>query len=81
MHHFVSTVKIYLLYVPRNDLVIDRLLNEGLNEDNRRILVLLILSLRFGDNLDPPDLLVLLPKFSSIPIHETNVNEKFSLIE
>ena len=24
---------------------------------------------------------VLLPKFSSIPIHETNVNEKFSLIE
>ena len=55
MHHFVSTVKIFLLYVPRSDLIIDRLLNESLNDDNRRELVLLILSLRFGDNLDLPD--------------------------
>ena len=51
----MSTVKIFLLYVPRSDLIIDRLLNESLNEDKRRELVLLILSLRFGDNLDPPD--------------------------
>ena len=51
----MSTVKIFLLYVLRSDLVFDRLLNEILNEDNRRILVLLILSLRFEDNLDPAD--------------------------
>ena len=51
----MSTVKIFLLYVPRSDLIIDRLLNESLNDDNRKELVLLILSLRFGDNLDPPD--------------------------
>ena len=51
----MSTVKIFLLYVPRSDLIIDRLLNESLNDDNRRELVLLILSLRFGDKLDPPD--------------------------
>ena len=51
----MSTVKVFLLYVPCSDLIIDRLLNESLNEDNRRELVLLILSLRFGDNLDPPD--------------------------
>ena len=51
----MSTVRIFLLYVPRSDLIKDRLWNESLNEDNRRELVLLILSLRFGDNLDPPD--------------------------
>ena len=51
----MSTVKIFLLYVPRSDLIIDRLLNESLNDENRRELVLLISSLRFGDNLDPPD--------------------------
>ena len=51
----MSTVKIFLLYVPRSDLIIDRLLNESLIDDNRKGLVLLILSLRFGDNLDPPD--------------------------
>ena len=51
----MSTVKVFLLYVPRSDLIIDRLLNESLNDDNRRELVLLILSLRFGDNLDLPD--------------------------
>ena len=51
----MSTVKKLLLYVLRSDLIIDRLLNECLNEDNRRELILLILSLRFGDNLDPPD--------------------------
>ena len=55
MHHFVSTVRIFVLYVPRSDLIIDCLLNENLNEDNRGVLVLLILSLLFGDNLDPPD--------------------------
>ena len=51
----MSTVKKFLLYVPRSDLIIDRLLNESLNDDNRKELVLLILSLRFGHNLDPPD--------------------------
>ena len=55
MHHFVATVKIFLLYVLRSDLIIDRLLNESLNEDNMRELFFLILFLRFGDNLDPPD--------------------------
>ena len=49
----MSTVKIFLLYLPRSDLLIDLLLNKSLNEDNRRVLVLLILSLRIGDNLDP----------------------------
>ena len=51
----MSTVKIFLLYVPRSGLIIDRLLNESLNNDNRRELVLLILSLRFEGNLDLPD--------------------------
>ena len=51
----MSTVKIFLLYVLRSDFITDRLLNEFMNEDNKRALVLLTLSLRFGDNLDPPD--------------------------
>ena len=45
----------FLLYVLHSVLINDRLLNECLNEDNMRELVLLILSLRFGDNLDPLD--------------------------
>ena len=51
----MSTKKIFLLYDLLSDLIVDPLLNENLNEDNSRELVLLMLCLTFGDNLDPPD--------------------------
>ena len=44
-----------MLYVLSSDLIINRLLNENLIEDNRRESVLLILYLRFADKLDPSE--------------------------